>query len=132
MSKKMPKVGEFCWNELMTPDVKKSKEFYNKLFGWEYEDHDMGKMIYSMIKSEVEGCGGGILPTPDELKKTVPPHWLSYVYVEKVDESVKTAESLGAKIMVPPTDISDYGRFAVIQDPVGAHIAIWQSLKTCD
>lgn len=31
MEKHMPKQGEFCWNELMTPDTKKAKVFYQAL-----------------------------------------------------------------------------------------------------
>lgn len=30
---------------------------------------------------------------------------------------------------MPATPVSDFGRFAVIQDPTGAHIALWQSTK---
>lgn len=46
----MPKVGEFCWNELATANVKTAKDFYGKVFGWEFSDHDMGDMTYTMIK----------------------------------------------------------------------------------
>ena len=44
---------------------------------------------------------------------------------------LEKAKKLGATIKMPATNVADYGRFAVLQDPTGAHIAIWQSLKNC-
>jgi predicted enzyme related to lactoylglutathione lyase len=43
--------------------------------------------------------------------------------VDNVDETVKLAQSLGAKVCVPPTDIPEVGRFSVFVDPQGAAIA---------
>jgi predicted enzyme related to lactoylglutathione lyase len=54
----------------------------------------------------------------------MPPAWISYVTVDDVDASAKLAEKLGGKIMVGPRDIPDVGRFAVLNDPQGASIAI--------
>lgn len=130
MSDQKSQHGEFCWNELMTPDVKKAKEFYRALLGWETVDHEMGDMTYTMIKHGEKGIGG-IMQTPKDKEKQIPPHWMSYISVANVDEMVNKAKSLGATITVPATNVSDYGRFAVIQDNTGAHIALWQSTKNC-
>jgi uncharacterized protein len=54
----------------------------------------------------------------------MPPAWISYVTVDNADTSAQQAEKLGGKIVVPPRDIPEVGRFAVIQDPQGATIAI--------
>ncbi len=45
--KAMPQAGEFCWNEILTSDTAKAKEFYSTLFGWEMTDMDMGYMTYT-------------------------------------------------------------------------------------
>jgi len=58
-----------------------------------------------------------------------PVAWTSYVTVDNVDETAKLAESLGGKICVPPTDIPEVGRFAVLADPQGAVIAAITHLK---
>lgn len=129
MSNQAYKHGDFCWTELMTPDTKKAKEFYNSLFGWTFQDHDVGGMTYSMFKSGDKDLGG-MMQTPKE-KKDCPPHWMSYISVANVDETLKKAKSLGAKITMEATPVSDYGRFGIIEDPTGAHIAVWQSLKAC-
>lgn len=122
--------GEFCWNELMTSDVTKSKQFYQSLFGWQTEEHDMGHATYTMIKRNNKDIGG-MMAIPLGYEGQMPPHWMSYVYVQDVEKTCKKAESLGAEIKKPPMDIGDFGRLAVIMDPTGAHIAIWQSLKEC-
>ena len=47
-----------------------------------------------------------------QVQGSPPPHWGVYVTVDNVDECTKLAESLGAKILVRPTNIPDVGRFA--------------------
>lgn len=127
MSEKMPKTGEICWTELMTPDTKKAKQFYNAMFGWETDDHDMGHTVYSIFKQNGKNLNGGMLPTPKGQEKNIPPHWISYIYVENLDEMVKKAQNLGASVKVPVTAAGDMGRFAIIADPTGAAIGLWQS-----
>lgn len=39
-------------------------------------------------------------------------------------------KNLGGTVTVPATPVQDFGRFAVVQDPMGVHIAFWQSLKS--
>ncbi len=47
------------------------------------------------------------------------PHsfWMAYVAVENADRASERAAKLGGKIMVPPTDIPNVGRFACWSDP---------------
>lgn len=127
-NKTMP-AGEFCWNELMTPDTKKAKEFYTQLLGWEAHDHDMGECTYTMFKHKGKDLMVGMMQTPKGMEKEIPPHWMGYILVEDLDASVKKAQSLGATIKVPQQPVGDFGRFAILVDPTGAHIALWQSIQ---
>ena len=69
---------------------------------------------------------GGVMPLPEEAAKAgASPHWLSYVCVPSVDESVSQAEGLGAKVTVPGTDIPTVGRFAILSDPQGVVFAVF-------
>ena len=113
--------GAFSWNELMTTDVGAAKEFYTKLFGWAAEDMPMEGMTYTVLKAGSEEVGG-IMAIPPQAEGT-PPHWGTYVTVDDVDATAKLAQELGAKTIVPPTDIPNVGRFFVLQDPQGAVIA---------
>ena len=115
--------GGFSWSELITKDVKAAKEFYTKLFGWETEDMSMPEgMTYTVIKVGGKGIGG-IMKTPKEAKN-LPPMWVTYVTVDDVNQIVKDAKKLGAKVHVEPRDIPDVGRFAVLIDPQGAAINV--------
>ena len=54
----------------------------------------------------------------------VPPHWLVYFPVNDCDGDAKRAAQLGGKVLAPPMDIPNVGRFAVLADPAGAAFAI--------
>ncbi len=131
MSDIQMKAGQFCWNELITHDVAKAKEFYGSLLGWEYEDIDMGEFTYTMFKNGEQQIGG-MMQIPKDKTKEIPPHWMSYILVEDITQSLEKAKKLGAVIKMPITQVSDSGKFTVLADPTGAHIALWQSLKTKD
>jgi predicted enzyme related to lactoylglutathione lyase len=49
--------------------------------------------------------------------------------VENADETANKAQSLGGQAIVPPSDIPNMGRFAVLQDPQGAVFAVYQPAK---
>ncbi len=117
--------GAFSWCELMTSDIGAAKEFYQKLFGWTWKDEVMGDgKTYTTIKVGEQPVGG-ILSTDDALvEQTPPPNWGAYVTVENVDQTVELAQSMGAKVFVPPTDIPNTGRFAVFADPQGAVLSV--------
>jgi predicted enzyme related to lactoylglutathione lyase len=121
----MPAVGTFCWNELMTDDVAGAEMFYAALYGWTTKNTDMGPAGTYTIFERGDKQAGGMMKKP-EMAKDVPSHWLHYVAVANVDTAVAKAEGLGAKVLVKPQDIPNVGRFAVLQDPVGAVLAVFR------
>jgi uncharacterized protein len=121
MNELFKRQGAFSWSELMTTDVEGAIKFYSKLFGWKTEDMPMENMKYTIVKVGEEGLGG-IMPVPPQAQGT-PPNWGVYVTVDDVDATAQKAEKLGGKILVPPTDIPNVGRFCVLQDPQGAVIS---------
>lgn len=121
------KVGEFCWNELATNNVKSAKDFYSKILGWEFIDHNMGDTTYTMIKVGDKEFGG-IWQIPTDKINEIPPHWMGYILVDDIEKTIKKAQDLGATIKVPVTPVGDYGLFSIIIDPTGAHIAFWESI----
>jgi hypothetical protein len=107
--------------ELMTTNVDAAKEFYSKLFSWETEDASMPGMSYLVIKTKGDSAGGITALLPE--MQGMPPMWGIYVTVDDVDATAKKVEELGGKIVRPPTDIPDTGRFCVLSDPHGAVIS---------
>ena len=117
--------GAFGWNELGTRDVAAAKAFYAAVFGWGYEDEDMGEMgVYTIIKVG-EAIAGGMLDLSGRVPDEVSPHWLTCFTVENYDEAVAAIESGGGAVVNGPLDIRP-GRMAVVNDSFGAVFAVMQ------
>jgi predicted enzyme related to lactoylglutathione lyase len=122
MSNHSQQHGAFSWFELLTTDTTAAKAFYSQLFGWSMTDQPIQNMIYTVL-SVGDQQVGGLAPIPSQ-SPGMPPNWGVYVTVDDVDASAKLASELGGKVLLEPRDIPDVGRFALIQDPQGASLAI--------
>jgi predicted enzyme related to lactoylglutathione lyase len=113
--------GAFHWNELMTHDVAKAKDFYAKTLGWTYEDVPMPGMdgTYTLVSAN-GALVGGMMQMDDPGFQGVPDHWFTHVGVDDVDARVKKIEAAGGKIHRAPWDIPDVGRVAIVEIPGGA------------
>ena len=109
--------NSLCWNELLTNDPEKAIEFYTGLFGWKTKT-DTGAVAYTEIINGEDHIGGIMQIQPQ--MGPIPPHWGIYIAVADCDGTAQKATSLGGKQFVPPTDIPNVGRFAVLSDPQGA------------
>lgn len=118
----MKQHGAFSWNELMTTDVSSAKAFYRELFGWDMHDEPIPEGTYTLLNAGEQKIGG-IMAIPTEAAGA-PPAWGAYVTVDDVDQQVIRAETLGGRVVLPPQDIPDVGRFAVISDPQGAMLSM--------
>jgi uncharacterized protein len=123
MEDRFKRQGMFSWQELMTDDVESSKKFYTELLGWTYKEFPMGEGESYWVAKAGEEDVGGLMSRPPTAEN-VPPYWGIYITVDNVDATAKKAEELGAKILVPPMDIPEVGRFATLQDPGGAVFAV--------
>ena len=124
--------GRIVWYENFTHDGKKSKDFYTKLFGWTLSPMPSppGAPPYTVIENKGAGLGG-IFEAPKEMQG-IPSHWVMYVGVPDVDAATKQAKSLGATVLVEPTDVPNMGRFSQIKDPQGAVLALWTAAMPGD
>jgi predicted enzyme related to lactoylglutathione lyase len=121
------KPGTFCWVELGTSDASAAKDFYTKLFGWDFEDHPMGPSgVYTMLKLDGKDVGALYELMPEMKAQGVPPHWMSYVAVASADEAAAKAKAAGATLIKEPFDVFTVGRMAVVQDPTGAVFSLWE------
>ena len=118
-----PKLNSISWNELITPDPAAAMKFYGGLFGWTTEAMPMAPGKEYTLFKHADNAFGGVMAPP---MPGIPPHWLNYVSVTDVDAVVAKATSLGATVCLPPTDIGDAGRIAVLQDPQGAGFGLHQ------
>jgi hypothetical protein len=113
--------GRFFWNELHTTDTAKALAFYEKMVGFSSRAMDMGPGgTYHILEKNGLGRGGAT----NQLAPGVPPHWLPYVFVDDPDTTIAKAKKLGATIQFGPEDIPGVGRFGVLQDSIGAVLAV--------
>lgn len=119
--------GTFSWADLGTPDLEAASAFYARLLGWAGEDRPVpGGSVYRMMS--VRGLEvAGLYAMPAEAAAGRPPMWLSYVTVDDVDASAERAADLGATVVERPFDVADAGRLALLRDPQGAMLALWQA-----
>jgi predicted enzyme related to lactoylglutathione lyase len=115
-------VGKFVWHEQVSSDPKQAQEFYTQLFGWATEAFKSGEVDYPMISSGGKTHGG----FGKAMEGAPPPHWLSHVQVENLDQTIEKAKSAGGKLAAGPFDMSEVGRMAIIADPQGAFISLYQ------
>ena len=113
--------GAFIWSELHTSDLAGAKQFYADVFGWDWG----GAPEYA--EAQVNGRSvAAAMPRPADLPAEVPDNWLVYFGSGDVDADAEKASGLGATVLVPPRDIPNMGRFAVLMDPLGAAFAIYK------
>ncbi|MFN0207783.1 MAG: VOC family protein [Planctomycetota bacterium] len=120
----MGTVGTFCWAELNTNDTARAKDFYTKMFPWKAKESTNPEMPYTEWVLNGQEIGG--LMKIDPAWGEVPPHWNLYFMTDNVDATVAKATTLGATTCVPPMDIPNVGRFAVLMDPTGAAFSVFQ------
>jgi uncharacterized protein len=119
--------GTFCWVDLGTTDAAGAKAFYGRLFGWEGEDMPVGEgATYTMLRLGGRDVAAVYEQGADERAAGIPPHWSSYVSVVDADETAARVEGLGGKLLAEPFDVLDAGRMAVVADPTGALVSLWQ------
>ena len=114
--------GAFCWSELMTRDTTAAAKFYTALFGWKTNVSDAAGFPYTHWQNDGADIGGMMAIL--EQWGPMPPSWVNYIQVKDCDETAAKATSLGAKVCMPPTDIPNTGRFAMLQDPLGAMFSV--------
>lgn len=121
-------IGVPCWIDLEQDDPQAATGFYGPLFGWELADQMPpglpGHYFAATIRGkDVAGIGSRPAGAPPE------PSWRTYVRVESADATAARARELGGAVVVEPTDVVDAGRMAVIEDPEGARIGVWEARR---
>jgi predicted enzyme related to lactoylglutathione lyase len=101
------------------------RDFYRRVVGWKTENVPMGGYDdYGMIPRGEKMMVAGVCNARG-VNTDLPPVWLLYVVVRNLDRSVKAARRLGGKVIAPPRAMGS-GKMAVLRDPAGAHIALYE------
>ncbi len=106
----------FVWFDLRTPDRAATLAFYRELLQWEID----GSSETAAMITGSEGPWAAIGSSPNGNAQ-----WVPYVQVDDVGAAAEKAGGLGATILQAKTR-GPAGEFAVLADPEGAMIALWQ------
>jgi predicted enzyme related to lactoylglutathione lyase len=131
--------GAWNFSDLHTADPGAAKTFYERVFGWVFADLGFATMI------QLPGYGDHLAATSDpdihERQATAPPgfadvigglapagdlgpHWHVTFTVADRDDSVATAERLGATVLRSADEL--WTRKALLRDPQGAEFTVSQ------
>jgi uncharacterized protein len=115
-----PRPGLISHTEFASRDPNATRQFCQKLFGWEFAVEDGPTGEYHTFRLD-GSTGGGIRA----LNKAEAPAAIPYVEVEDLDESERVATQNGAKVLTPRTSM-DNGSLLVLQAPGGPILGLWE------
>jgi predicted enzyme related to lactoylglutathione lyase len=124
-----PRLRRPAWVDLASPDPAASREFYNKLFGWQVEvspDPQYGGYGIAHLADggeDVAGIGGKMMPD-------APTTWNLYIGTDDAAALGDAVQAAGGAVVAPAFDVGAMGRMAVFSDAVGAIISGWQPAGT--
>jgi predicted enzyme related to lactoylglutathione lyase len=123
MARSDKKIGEIAWIDLTIPKAKKVRDFYRSVVGWEVSEVEMGGYSdYCMITPSSKRTVAGVCHARSA-NADLPPHWLIYINVSDLEESVRVAERKGGQALTPLKPMGG-ARYCVIRDPAGAVFAL--------
>ena len=122
--------------EIPADQPERAAKFYRELFGWEISKWEGSAdqrdgFEYWMVRTvptdeqgmpSRPGVNGGLMRRMYPGQAPV-----NYILVESVDDYVRRAEELGAKLMMGKTPVPGMGWFAQLTDPEGNVLAIWET-----
>jgi len=118
--------GVPCWVDTSQPDPEAALAFYGGLFGWEFENvMPEGSGVTYFIGR----LHGGQVAAIGTVPAGAPPMamWNTYIWVESADETAAKAREAGGAVAMEPFDVMDAGRMAVLTDPEGAALCLWEA-----
>ncbi|MFF7636478.1 VOC family protein [Kitasatospora sp. NPDC008050] len=122
--------GTPCWVDLMAPDQQAALDFYRDLFGWQGEvgpPDTGGYAVCTLNGKPVAGVMTAMNPDgskPDPMPPTV---WTTYLATADLDATQQAVTANGGQVMMPAMDVMTIGRMAVVSDPTGAVLGLWQA-----
>ena len=115
-------LGSPIWVDLMTSDTDGARSFYGELFGWECAEPNADFGGYANFSKDGD-LMGGLMAKQEE---AMPDVWTIYLEVADADKTVAQVTDRGLDVIVPAMAVGDLGTMAVVIDPSGAAIGMWQ------
>lgn len=110
--------GSHIWYELLTGDVDGASAFYRKVLPWTVAPAGMPDIDYRIATAADGGQVAGIMALTPQMGERGP-GWMGYIGVDDVDAAAARIAAAGGSVLMPPADIPEVGRFAMVTDPQG-------------
>jgi predicted enzyme related to lactoylglutathione lyase len=117
-------LGRPLWYELLTTDMKAAEAFYTNVVGWTTMPTQGTTGPYTIFKNSAGNQVAGVMTRPEGMN--VPPHWVMYIGVPKLETAVSDIEQRGGSAMSPVIDVPNVGRMRTMKDPQGAMFEVFQ------
>ena len=121
--------GRFCWVDLAASDAGSAKDFYGLVFGWTADEARANGGSFTRLRLGGRDVGSMYQLSRAHLDHGVPSHWTPYIRVDDMDEVARRVIANGGRVLVPPFVVDGIARNALILDPVGAHVGLWEPLS---
>lgn len=113
-----------AWNEVLSDEPENTARFFAAVFGWGMRSQDLGALGPATLFVAGDDTVAGCRRAPEGAV----PQWVVAWTVTQVDQSVAKARQHGAQVLMPPTEVPGVGRVALLKDPTGAHVSLFQAL----
>jgi predicted enzyme related to lactoylglutathione lyase len=119
--------GVPCFVDALTDDLASARAFYSGIFGWEFAGpgpmpSGAGHEYWLARARGHDVAGLGSRPDPG-----TPTGWTTHVAVTSADETTDLVRDAGGVVIAEPFDVAPAGRMAVVADPAGAALVLWQA-----
>ena len=121
-----PQIGSIGWIDLTVENADEVRNFYSEVVGWTFEGLDMGGYDDYVMNEPVSGKPVAGVCHARGTNAGLPPVWLLYVNVADLDASIARCRALGGEVIAGPKSYGGQGKYCMIRDPAGAHLALFE------
>lgn len=117
--------GHLGWLDLTVADATGIREFYADVVGWTHEAVPVDEHEDFVMAAADGDAIAGICHARGR-NADLPPLWIPYVLVDDLTGRLARCRDRGGEVLGGIREAPGQGRFAVIRDPAGAVIALFQ------
>lgn len=115
--------GEPCWADLGTPDIAGAQRFYGALLGWTFDAPNPEFGGYVLARKDGKNVCGLMQAPPEQ---GMPSYWGVSLKTSDLAATLRQVNATGGKTQMGPHPVGELGIMAVIEDPTGAAVGLWQ------
>jgi predicted enzyme related to lactoylglutathione lyase len=118
--------GRWLWADLVTTDLARSREFYSKVFGWDFRavPGEDGQPAYLTIVAGGRPIGGMVALRKDAASTGA--RWIGLASGDPKTMAAR-AQERGGGVVMPPRQLPGRGEVTVLSDPDGVRFAVIRS-----